>query len=382
MNVTNPFLQKIKSFLNHRKYRLVSDYHIWISQNEPTKTQLANQSVEASSLDYQPLISIILPVWNTPSEILDQTITSVIDQTYRNWELCIADGCSNLETQQTLSNWANMDDRIHVEFLEENEGIALNSNAAVALAQGDFIGFLDHDDLLAPCALFEVVHRLQANDNVDVLYSDEDKIDENGGRFDPFFKPEFSPDYLRSVNYMPHFLVVRKSLGDEVGWLQKGYDGAQDYDLILRLVEKARSIVHIPVVLYHWRVWAASTASGSEAKPYANNAGKKALQEHLDRVGLLAEVQNGHSSTFYRIRYHIQGSPRVSIIIPNQDHASDLKVCMDSIFQKTSYTNYEILLVENGSKEPETFSLYETLAQDPRCQDHPLAGTLQLFACK
>jgi GT2 family glycosyltransferase len=366
MDKVTAFMYRVKRFLIYRVFQSALDYHAWITQNEPTRYQLAKQRGVADSFRYKPLISIILPVWNAPKKILDQTIASVLQQTYPHWELCIADGNSSVETQQTLSKWVKKSDHIHVRFLKENKGISVNSNEALTLAQGEFVCFLDHDDCLAPFALFEVVQRLQAHSNADVLFSDEDKIDQNGGRFDPFFKPEFSPDYLRSVNYMPHLLVVRRSLGEEIKWFREGYDGAQDYDLILRLVEKTHTILHIPKILYHWRVWASSTASGSDAKPYANNAGKKALRDHIQRIGLPAEVKDGHSSTFYRLQYQIPNSPRISIVIPNHDHAADLKTCIDSIFHKSSYPNYEILLVENGSKAPETFHLYEDLQRDPR----------------
>jgi glycosyltransferase involved in cell wall biosynthesis len=343
-----------------------SDYDRWIATNEPSPSDLEIQRTEALKLGYTPLISVVVPVWKTPKKILEQTISSVIQQTYENWELCITDGDSDSETEQVLLDWARKDHRIRIKFLDENKGIATNSNEAIALAQGEFVGFLDHDDLLAPFALFEIVSRLQLDKNVDVIYSDEDKTDEEEQRFDSFFKPDFSPDYLRSVNYMPHFLVVRKSLGDQVAWFREGYDGAQDYDLILRLVEKARVIAHIPKVLYHWRVWTASTAGGVDAKPYANASGKKALQDHLERAGLSAQVKDGYSSTLYRVHYHSSSTPLISIIIPNHDHAMDLKRCIDSILQNTAYPNFEIFLIENRSKEQETFKLYEQIKQDPR----------------
>lgn len=341
-------------------------YQDWIRKNEPESKDLVKQRENSRDLKYTPLISIIVPVWNTPSEILDQTIGSVVDQTYDNWELCIADGHSNPETENVLSIWAKKDPRIIVIRLDENKGIAVNSNEALLLAKGVFIAFLDHDDLLAPFALFEVVTALQNNPNLDLIYSDEDKTDKSGKRFNPFFKPDFSPDYLRSVNYMPHFLVVRKSLGDQVGWLWEGYDGAQDYDLILRLVEKARVIAHIPKILYHWRAWIGSTAREGVSKPYANDAGKKALQEHLIRLGLPAHVEDGLYPTFYRVHYQLDANPLISIIIPNQDQASVLECCVNSILQNTTYPNFEIFLIENGSRQQETFGLYERLEKDAR----------------
>ena len=366
LNSSMTLIRRIKNRLIKKADISFSDYPNWIRKNEPEREQLGKQREQVIDFDYKPLISLIIPVWNTPEQILNETISSVLQQTYENFELCIADGNSNPETQKILSDWAKKDSRIHVKFLDENRGIAVNSNEALSLAQGEFVAFLDHDDLLAPYAFFEVVHRLQGDTTVDLIYSDEDKINESGQRFDPFFKPDFSPDYLRSVNYMTHFLVVRKSLGDTIGWFREGYDGAQDYDLILRSVEKARDIAHIPKILYHWRAWTASTAGSAEAKPYANASGKKALQEHLNRIGLSAHVEDGYSSTFYRVYYQYSGAPLISIIIPNHDHAEDLKRCLDSIWQQTSYPNIEIVLVENGSKEQETFKLYEQLKLDAR----------------
>ena len=343
-----------------------SDYEKWILNNEPKAKQLVEQRAEINNFNYMPLVSIIMPVWNTPAKILNQTFKSVVDQTYDKWELCIADGNSNSDTKKVLSYWAKKDRRIRIKFLNENKGIAANSNEALLLAQGEFVAFLDHDDLLAPFALFEVVNALQMDANVDVVYSDEDKTNESGRRFDPFFKPDFSPDYLRSVNYMTHFLVVRKSLEDQAAWFREGYDGAQDYDLILRLVEKARVVAHIPKILYHWRVWASSAASGSDAKPYANASGKKALQEHLTRESLSAQVEDGFHPTFYHVRYQLAKNPLISIIIPNQDHALDLERCVNSILQKTTYPNFEIILVENGSREQKTFNMYKYLERDSR----------------
>jgi O-antigen biosynthesis protein len=360
-------IRKIKARIIRKTGLSFSNYPGWILANEPKEEQLAKQRTTGRNFDYQPLISLIVPVWNTPGEILNQTITSVIQQTYENWELCMADGASTPDTRKLLSDWAEKDNRIKIKSLEENNGIAVNSNGALSLARGEFVAFLDHDDLLAPFALFEIVGQLQGNATVDVIYSDEDKIDKSGRRFEPFFKPCFSPDYLRSVNYMPHFLVVRKSLGNEIGWFREGYDGAQDYDLILRLVEKARSITHIPKILYHWRVWPASTASGSDAKPHANEAGKKALQEHLKRIGFpSARVEDAFYPTFYQVRYKLNCSPLVSIIIPNKDHALELEQCINSILQKTVYPHFEIILIENSSREQKTLNLYNQLEKDSR----------------
>jgi glycosyltransferase involved in cell wall biosynthesis/SAM-dependent methyltransferase len=365
---TQPYQIGLQELHNSHERNGLSDYDRWITLNEPSPADLNGEREKSNNFDYRPLVSIAMPVWNTPANYLDQAIRSVLDQTYEKWEFCIVDGNSNDETKNILSSWAKKDPRIKIKFLDENKGIAMNSNEALSLAQGEFVGFLDHDDILAPFALFEVVRLLQINKDIDVIYSDEDKTDEEGLRAGAFFKPDFSPDYLRGVNYMPHFLIVRKSLGDQINWLREGYDGAQDYDLILRLIEKARGVAHIPKILYHWRVWTASTAGGVQSKPYANESGKKALRGHLERIGLPAHVKDGYAPTIYRAHYHITSTPLISIIIPNHNHATNLERCLDSILQKTTYPNIEIVIIENGSKEQETFKLYEQYKSNPKLQ--------------
>ncbi len=350
----------------YRQIPAPPEYEKWITANEPSPADLETQRSQGKTFVHRPLISVVMAVWNTPARILDQAIKSVLDQTYDNWQCCIVDGNSNSETRKVLLSWADQDPRIHVQFLNENKGIAANLNEGLSIAQGEFVAFLDHDDMLAPFALFEVIARLQIEKNVDVIYSDEDKTDEEERRFGAFFKPDFSPDYLRGVNYMPHLLVVRKSLGDQIAWFREGFEGAQDYDLILRLVEKARGIVHIPKILYHWRLWSRSTSGGSDAKPYANISGKKALGEHLTRIGLSAEVKDGFAPTFYRAHYRIPNTPLISIIIPNHDHVAEMERCTSSIIKNSTYQNYEIIIVENGSKDKETFRFYEQLKLEPR----------------
>jgi len=247
--------------------------------------------------------------------------------------------------------------------------MAGNTNAAIELATGDFVGFLDHDDCLAPSALFEVVLALQEYAEVDLIYSDEDKLSFNGKkRFEPHFKPTYSPDFLRSMNYITHFLVIRKSLGDQTGWFRNGYEGAQDYDLTLRIAEHARFIIHIPKVLYHWRKWSSSSTNTpdiSPAKKLANENGKKALREHLERCELKGTVEDGPSPTAYQVRYSIADNPLVSIIILNRDHADDLRKCIYSIKGKSTYHNYEIIIVENSSRDDDTLLLYDELQKDP-----------------
>jgi glycosyltransferase involved in cell wall biosynthesis len=338
----------------------------WIDANEPSPAEKEEQRAKSATFDHRPLISVVMPVWNTPPMMLDRAIKSVMDQTYDKWEFCIADGNSNPKTKRILTTWAEKDRRIKIKFLSGNMGIAVNLNEALSLAQGEFVAFLDHDDIIAPFALFEIVSQLQFSKDADIIYSDEDKTDEEERRFGAFFKPDFSPDYLVGVNYIPHFLVVRKSLGDQIAWFREGYEGAQDYDLILRLVEKTGSIAHIPKILYHWRIWDRSTAGSIDAKPYANTSGKKALQEHLNRIGLSAHVADGYAPTFYRAQYDIVKTPLISIIIASRNNASNLERCIGSIIKNTTYTNFEIVLIENGRKEKEIIELNKKMKEDSR----------------
>jgi O-antigen biosynthesis protein len=359
-------IQKTKmrlSFFMQQFKPLTISYKKWIQKNEPTKLQLLDQKKISRTFTHRPLISIIMPVYNTPKAILEASIQSVLAQTYDDWELCIANGSpDSTEVVNTLNAYAKKDQRIKVKHLEKNLGIAGNTNVAISLAAGKLIGFLDHDDLLAPFALFEVVKAVIDSPDIDMIYSDEDKITADGQeRYDPFFKPAFSPDLLRSVNYMPHFMVIQRKLGDEIGWVREGFDGAQDYDLILRAAERSKKIAHCPYILYHWRAWTNSTALRTNNKDYATQAGIRALQDHLQRMSIAGHVVEGYAPTTYRVVSDPISSPLVSIIIPNSDHAVDLEKCISSIITKSSYKNFEIIIVENGSREEATFSLYREL---------------------
>jgi glycosyltransferase involved in cell wall biosynthesis len=323
---------------------------------------------QVKSFIYKPNISIVIPVYNTDEDWLRLAIESVINQVYDNWELCIADGGSTKKhVKEILDEYAKKDSRIKIKFSSENKGIAGNSNEALSLATGEFIGFLDHDDELGSDALFEVVKLLNENRDIDFIYTDEDKISVRGERFDPHFKTDWSPDTFRSGNYISHFSVIRKKFIDEVGGFREGYEGSQDYDLFLRVIEKTQRIAHIPKVLYHWRAHESSAAGSPTAKMYAYESGKKALEEHIERIGLIGEVYS-HKHFFgnYHIKYKINGSPMVSIIIPTKDKIGVLKRCIDSILSKSSYENYKILLVDNQSIEDKTFSYYDTIKDNSR----------------
>ena len=334
-----------------------NEYLKWITLHEPGTEALKFQKSESLDLFYRPKISVIVPVYNTERNMLVSMLNSVLSQTYDNWELCIVDGNSDVPyIKNVLLEYAGKDTRIKVSFLERNYNIAGNSNRALELATGEFITFLDHDDELAPFALYEVVRVLNESQEIDVIYSDEDKINPSGKRCAPFFKPDWSPDLLLSVNYICHLLVIRKSLVDKVGGFREGYDGAQDYDLVLRCISKTSNIAHIPKIIYHWRMHADSTAQNIYSKDYAHESGKKALKEYLTRNGIDAEICGGIGITNYRIRYRFKHMPKISIIIPFKDKYRFLKKCIDSILQKSSYKNYEIILVSNNSSEKQLFN--------------------------
>ena len=339
------------------------DYEEWYKNHKPTMEELQRQ--REAKFDYEPMISILVPVYNTPEEFLKQMIQSVRKQTYDNWELCIANANPANETvAEILRISSTKDERIKVKAVPENEGIAQNTNAALAIATGDYIGLLDHDDLLTPDALYEVVKAINENDRPQVLYSDEDKVTMDlSEHFQPHMKPDYNEDLLRSNNYITHFFVADRMLVEEVGGEDGEYNGAQDYDLILKCTERAKGIAHIPRILYHWRVHKASTADNPASKMYAFDAGKRAIEDHLKRCGEIGKVSHEKDLGFYRVKYQVQGSPLISIIIPNKDQVESLDKCLRSI-EKSSYKNYEIIIVENNSTEDETFAYYKKTESD------------------
>lgn len=340
-------------------------YELWIAENEPHETELAQQKSLAANLPYRPLLSIITPTYNTPPELLERTIRSVIDQTYDNWELCIVDGGSErLGLREVLESWAKKDDRIRIRFLDYNLGISGNTNEALGMAKGEFIALLDHDDLLAPFALFEVVKYLNEERNIDFVYSDRDLVTEDGSkRFDPLFKPGWSPEVLLSANYLTHLCVIRKQVADDVGGFNPETDGAQDWDFFFRVTERTQRIAHIPKILYHWRCWSNSAASGLHAKPYALAAQKRAIQEHMRRQGVPAEV-NFESSGFFRVKWAQTGKTKVSIIIPTTGSMHLLQPCVKSVLDRTNYDDFEILIVHNGPTASSVSGYYQYLTQN------------------
>ena len=341
------------------------DYAEWWNLTKPTDEELAAQREEKFELN--PKFSIVIPVWKTPEKYLREMIDSIIDQTYGNWELCIADGSpAGQNVEKVLKKYAEKDSRIRYKILGENLGISGNTNAAMDMAAGDYIVLADHDDRMTPNALYECVKAINENPEIDVLYSDEDKLDMDGGAlFDPHFKPDFNPDLLTSVNYICHLFVVKKVLVNWVGGFRQEFDGAQDYDFIFRCTERAKKIHHIPKVLYHWRCHQDSTASNPASKLYAFEAGSRAIMAHYDRMGILAEkVEKGVDYGIYHTTFKILGEPLVSVIIPNKDHTVDLDNCIRPMLTKGTYKNLEFVVVENNSTDPKTFEYYEKIQKE------------------
>ena len=321
------------------------------------------ENMKSHNFGYQPLISIVTPVYNVKAKWLDACISSVLNQYYTNWELCLHDDASNNKsTVACLKKWEKKDPRIKISFGKKNVHISQASNEAIKLASGEFIGLLDNDDELTPDALFEVVKQLNNNPKIDFIYSDEDKLELNGERSQPYFKPDFSLDLFLSNNYLCHFSVVRKSLGDSVSWFRKGFEGSQDYDLFLRILEKTQQVYHIPKVLYHWRKIPGSTAVVYSVKSYANKASLNALSDYLKRNDIQGGVLNGLWQGSFRVKRVVNHSEMVSVIIPFKDQVSFLKECVESILNNTAYSNYEILLINNKSNQKETKKYLEKVS--------------------
>jgi GT2 family glycosyltransferase len=324
-----------------------SDYHRWIHEFERPNDDLIQLKLPLFA--HHPLISILVPVYNTEPGELTATLESVLGQSYRHWELCLADDFSSRsEVREILDRFAAKDDRIKVAYQQQRGGISRTCNAAWQMATGEYLCFLDHDDALAPHALAYVCEALNQNPTAEVLYSDEDKIDVQGKRFDPFFKPDWSPDLLLSENYLCHLLVLRRDLAEKIGPLNPALDGSQDYDLILRATQQASHVAHIPKVLYHWRAGAASTASTIENKQYSLDAARKALEQYCDRLANCAGVEPGGIAGRWRVRYPIPEGTRVSIIIASGGKVDVLQANLNSVFGKTTYLEYEVVIIDNS----------------------------------
>ena len=338
-----------------------TNYDQLAKRRRPSKGVLKRQGKEV--FEYMPKISIVVPLYRTPLNYLREMISSVQKQSYTNWELCLSDGSGeNSPLTQILNKYAKRDSRIRVVHNQKQLHISANTNEALKICTGDYIAFMDHDDVLAPNALYECVCVLDEDPETELIYTDEDKINMDGSEyFQPHFKSDYNLDLLRGTNYFCHLVVVKRELYQQVGDLNPLCDGAQDYDFVLRCVEKTDKIVHIPKILYHWRAHQNSTALSPESKAYIVEAGKRAIEGHYARLGIDAEVIPTWAPGMYRTKYALKEKPLVSIIIPNKDHIDDLKKCIQSIEEKSTYENLEYIVVENNSQEKRTFRNYKKL---------------------
>lgn len=336
------------------------EYDEWRRRHEPDRDELTRMRAASRMWTNRPLISIVMPTYNPEIGWIRPAVESVIDQSYENWELCIADDASTApHVAEILAGYAAATSRIKVVVRSENGGIAAASTSALALATGDFVALLDHDDVLRPHALHRVVEAIVAASDTDIVYSDEDLLLTDGTVGRPFFKPDYSPDFLLSVNYMCHFLAIRRSVVDAAGGFRTGFDGAQDHDLLLRATEKAHSVVHIPDILYSWRRVPGSVAMASEAKMYAYAAGKRAVEEALERRRLPGRVSLGQQLGTYHVRLDVAGAPHVAIVIPTRDRLDLLRRCVESIEHRSTYANWSITIIDNDSTEPATLAYLE-----------------------
>ena len=333
---------------------------------EAQRAELAGQTADSCGL---PTISILTPLYNTPEPYLREFLDSFVDQTAPNGQLCLADA-SDAEhdaVKRIVEEYQAKNQHIVYKKIE-NKGIAANTNAAASLATGDYLALADHDDILAPHAMYtmgKAILQLRERGEPDgFLYSDEALFSKSIQRpIVAHFKPDYAPDYLLCCNYICHLAVFQKALWDAVGGERPECDGSQDHDLFLRLIEQVGGAAHVPQVLYYWRVHAGSTSGGTEAKPYVAAAAKKALADHLARTGRTGTVEDGLFPSTYRVKWDIEGDPKVSILIPNKDHTDDLEKCLQSIWKKTTWDNYEIIVIENNSTDPATFAYYEKAKQ-------------------
>lgn len=355
-------VSKLVHRLRYGSYIAQSDYQTWLFAQRVTKKNLETQS--KTKFAYSPKISILVATFNTKEEYLKEMIDTVVNQSYSNWELCIADGSTNDFVEKYVrEHYSSYGDKIKFKKLDQNYGISGNTNKAFEMATGDYITVYDHDDTLELDCFYEIVKALQEY-RYDVLYTDEDKFDDSTKMYnDPNLKPDFSEDLLRSHNYITHLFIVNKKIVDEVGYYNSEFDGSQDYDYIFRCVEKANAVYHIPRILYHWRMHPESTAQNPENKMYCYDAGKRAIEAHYKRVGVEATVEFLPKPMYgmYHTIYSTKDNPLVSILIPNYNHKAILKTCIDSLYNVNTYKNFEIVIVENNSTEKEIFDYYEEL---------------------
>jgi GT2 family glycosyltransferase len=354
----------IRQGLSHESFIRASldvQYQVLLKHNELGARKVAELRLAIFKMRIRPLISVIMPTFNTPDEWLKRAIESVRAQIYGNWELCIVDdGSVRASVAETLDRYRTLDPRIKAMFLPRRSGIASASNQAIRLATGEFVGFLDHDDELSQDALYEVVKCINEHSDAQLIYTDEDKIDPHGKRVHPFFKPDWSPDLLLSMNYVPHFIVYKRSLLEEIGGFRAGFEGSQDHDLVLRAVEKTDRIYHVSKPLYSWRMVLTSTAVSLAAKPAAREAAKRALTGALARRNIRGEILDGYNN-WYRVRYIPKGDSLVSIIIITHDNLEILKACLEGVQKHTTYRNFEIIIVDHHSQQSKTLNYIRSL---------------------
>ena len=341
-------------------------YEDWLTYHEITLEELDREKKEQFAV--KPLFSIVVPLYKTPKKYLKELIRSVQKQSYSNWELCLSDGSGpDSPLKRFLARMTKKDHRIKVYYDGKQMQISENTNAAISVATGDYIVFADHDDVLAPNALYECAKVINENPNVEFIYSDEDKITMDGkSYFMPHFKPDFNLDLLLSMNYFCHLSVAKRTLMEKAGVLNPAFDGSQDFDFVLRCVEntKPENIYHIAKILYHWRAHKDSTAENPESKQYAFDAGRRAVQAYYERNGIAAKVTDGAFPGLYMTEYVIEKQPLISIIIPNKDHIDDLERCINSLLEVNDYKNIEILIIENNSTEQSTFDYYDKIEKE------------------
>lgn len=330
----------------------ISDYNNWLREFKNDE--------DVKELEYNPLISVLVPVYNVEPKLLNECVDSILNQTYENFEICLVDDASTMEeTKSVLKELEKKDKRIKVDYRKKNGHISAATNDALKMADGEFVALVDNDDTISSNALYENVLLLNEQKDADFIYSDEDKIDPKGRFCYPHFKPDFSPTTLMSLNYICHFSVIRKSIVEKVGGFEVGLEGAQDHDLFLKISELTDKIYHIPKILYHWRMIETSTSMNIKNKSYAADKGKIAIENALKRRKLEGIVKKDELSGYYIIDYKLKKEPLVSIIIPTKDFAETLDTCLKSVYEKTDYKNYEVIVVNNNSEEKETFELFE-----------------------
>lgn len=365
--------KKVAAFVWRKPLKDVTDaskigYTSWYRKTRPTEAELIKQKLYQFP-DNAPKFSIIIPLYNTPKRFLEALINSIKDQTYTNFEVCFADGSpAETKLEKDVEYYSGEDTRFKYHFIGENKGISGNTNEAVKMAEGDFIVLCDHDDLITPNALYEFAKATLDNPECDSIYSDEDKIDAAGRKyFEPHFKPDFNIDLLSTNNYICHLFSVRKSLVDKYGAFNSEFDGAQDFDFILRMTENSRKVIHVQKILYHWRTHQNSTSAHPESKAYAFKAGAKAIESYYRRVRpeiQIERVENGASLGIYHTCFKFDAQPLVSVVIPNMDHSEDLDAAIRSLITKGTWKNLEIVIVENNSKEEKTFQYYDNIQKE------------------